>query len=533
MKIRTLHIENYKCFKDFWLDLNVDYNIIVGDNETGKSTLLEAINLALTSQINGKYVSNELSPFMFNQECVTKYLSDINHGINICPYILIELFFIEEDDVIKMKGTNNSKREDACGIFIKIEFDDEFSALYKEYLNDLSKIKHIPMELFKISWYTFAYSNPRSHFINNNALFIENFYQRNQFEQDKILSEIISSSLDNETNVKLALSYRKLKDDFITTNNLESLNSELTECLSCSSPHDTRNVKLSIDITAKSSWDKILTIYQENVPFKFIGKGEQNRIKLLFAIEMKREKASIIMIEEPETNLSYTNMTQLIKAVIENCSKKQLLITTHSTYVMNKIGMNKVIMLSRSEKGIIGDSFENLQKDTYEYFQKMTGFDTLRFVISKKSILVEGPSDDLIIQKAYKNKYNRLPIEDGIDIIAVRGLSFKRFIEIATLLKKQSKMVIDNDGKHKKKRENYKNQYIEVFISEDDENKTLEPQLLKVNSVESLSKIIGVQKDTKEDLLTYMSDNKTDVALKIFMTDEKINFPDYINEAIE
>lgn len=57
MHISRVKIKNFKCFKDtFSLELNNGLNIIVGNNEAGKSTILEAIHLALTGLSNGKYV---------------------------------------------------------------------------------------------------------------------------------------------------------------------------------------------------------------------------------------------------------------------------------------------------------------------------------------------------------------------------------------------------------------------------------------------------------------------------------------------
>ena len=48
MFISKMKIHNFKCYRDFEIDLEEGLNIIVGDNEAGKSTILEAINLALT-----------------------------------------------------------------------------------------------------------------------------------------------------------------------------------------------------------------------------------------------------------------------------------------------------------------------------------------------------------------------------------------------------------------------------------------------------------------------------------------------------
>ena len=47
MHIKKIKIEGFKTFCKFELALNKHLNIIVGDNETGKTSLLEAINLVL------------------------------------------------------------------------------------------------------------------------------------------------------------------------------------------------------------------------------------------------------------------------------------------------------------------------------------------------------------------------------------------------------------------------------------------------------------------------------------------------------
>lgn len=47
------------------------------------------------------------------------------------------------------------------------------------------------------------------------------------------------------------------------------------------------------------------------------------------------------------------------------------------------------------------------------FFKKIAGYDTLRMILCKKAILVEGDSDELIVQKAYMKMHNgKLPIQD-------------------------------------------------------------------------------------------------------------------------
>jgi putative ATP-dependent endonuclease of OLD family len=59
------------------LALNKGINILVGNNEAGKSTIIEAIHLALTDLYNGKYLKNELTQYVFNNEIVTEYIQNL------------------------------------------------------------------------------------------------------------------------------------------------------------------------------------------------------------------------------------------------------------------------------------------------------------------------------------------------------------------------------------------------------------------------------------------------------------------------
>ena len=169
----------------------------------------------------------------------------------------------------------------------------------------------------------------------------------------------------------------------------------------------------------------------------------------------------------------------------------------------------------------------------------------------KKAILVEGDSDELVVQKAYmRNNNGRLPIQDGIDVISV-GTSFLRFLELASILNKKVSVVTDNDGDPNALKTKYSDYlgdnkqpninicYDETVdtgtlkIGEKNYNyNTLEPKLLKANSLNLLNLIFGTQYENEDDLRKYMKHNKTECAMAIFNTSETIVFPNYIMEAI-
>lgn len=89
MYISRIKLHNFKRFKSFDKEFNSGLNILVGDNEVGKSTILEAIHLALTGMYRGRYLKNDLTQYIFNQEAVQGYFQELRDGkypqAPLCP----------------------------------------------------------------------------------------------------------------------------------------------------------------------------------------------------------------------------------------------------------------------------------------------------------------------------------------------------------------------------------------------------------------------------------------------------------------
>lgn len=74
--ITKIRIQGYRIYGDFTLRPNKYLNILVGGNDAGKSTLMEAIGLALNGRIGGRSAQEELHPYWFNKELVDKFLEN-------------------------------------------------------------------------------------------------------------------------------------------------------------------------------------------------------------------------------------------------------------------------------------------------------------------------------------------------------------------------------------------------------------------------------------------------------------------------
>lgn len=544
--IKKIKIENFKCINgSFILDLKDGINILVGNNEAGKSTVLEAIHLALSGIFRGKTIRGNLTQYLFNFEVVSKYLNDIRNGTPTePPFILIELYTDEtlsilEGDKFSEKDTTGK----TTGLALKIAFDEKYREEYNSLITT-GELASLPIEYYDVEWYSFARKPLTSRSIPLKSSFIDVGFSKFQNGSDIYISRIVQNILETEEKTKVAQAYRKIKDQFSKDPSIADINSKITGISKLSS----KEIELTVDLGSRSTWDGSLITQLDNIPFDFIGKGEQAIIKTDLALSNKRaESSSVILIEEPECHISHSRLNQLLKSIKDNYDNKQIIISTHSSFVSNKLGLDNLILLDQPKT----IRFDNLSSKSF--FEKVSGYDTLRLILCKKAILVEGDSDELILQKAYMDINNgRLPIEDEVEIISV-GTSFLRFLEIAEYLKLPVKVVTDNDGDVaalEKKYENYlgkkKKSNIEICYDSNEYTgtltigkkekpfnyNTLEPLLLKENDLNTFNSIFGTSHTNVNDLHKYMKANKTECALNIFSSEEKINYPNYIMQAL-
>lgn len=549
MYITKIRIHNFKRYYGwFELELHKGINIIVGKNEVGKSTIIEAVNLALTGFYHGRYVRNDISQYVFNKRAVDEYLDSIKMGSPIePPFVIIELYF---DDCPEMKGNHNSYHTEQAGLYFKICFDDD---TYREEYNSLlglNDMTTLPVEYYHVIWRSFHRTDITSRMIPYKSALIDSSTQY-QTASDMYVSHIIKNKLEDLDKVSITQSYRKAQQSFMTDASIQNVNAKLAEM----SKIDGQEFSLSVDLSSRRSWEDSLTAYMDKIPFNYIGKGAQCVIKTKLALAQKANvPEGIVLIEEPENHLSFGKLNELIKMISVQADGRQLLVSTHSSFVLNKLGLSSLVLLSETGFCRLGE----LSTETNIYFSKLAGYDTLRLLLCKRSILVEGDSDELVIQRAYKDKYGKLPIEDGVDVLCVRGLAFLRFLEIAKKLNLTVAVATDNDGNVDALKEKYREylgdkavRNIRICFDEtidtaetvgcnnpneslanDFNYNTLEPKMLKANSLDLFRKIFGDRYDTVTKMLRHLHATKSDSGLSFLTTTETLQYPQYIIDAI-
>ncbi len=542
MKITKIKITNFKCYEEtFTLALNDGLNVIVGANESGKTTILEAIQLALTGLLHGRPLKNDVTSYLFNLAAQQNYVQSLGTPSPLPPpAITIELFFAgASSELAELEGNGNSENAKASGVVYKIEFDEEnYKGPYEELVM-AGALNSIPVEYYTTTMRSFARKGITARNIPIKSALIDSSSTRLQNGSDVYVSRIIRDALEEKERASISQAHRKLKEAFVADPNVKLINERITQAARISQ----KAVSISVDLSSQTAWESSLMTYIDLIPFQYIGKGEQCVIKTKLALSAKKNaEATAILLEEPENHLSHARLNELIADLTDQHGQKQIIISTHSSFVANKLGLDHLIVLREGEVARISELKAS------DFFKKLAGYDTLRLALAAKAILVEGDSDELVVQRAYMDvNGGRLPIQDGIDVISV-GTAFLRFLELASKLKIPVAVVTDNDGDTAAVEQKYAayrgSDNVKICFDPDVDTgsltikdkafnyNTLEPKLLKANGRATLNTILGTSAKTDDELRIHMRANKTESALAIFNSTTSITYPNYIQKAI-
>lgn len=528
--ITKIKIQGYRIYRDFQLEPHQKLNLIVGANESGKSTLMEAIALALTGRINGRRVSEELNPYWFNTGIVEEFVQKRNNGEPVAfPEIRIELFFENRDDLQSLCGAINSEvPTTACpGVTLRIKPNRD----YAEELEDWAKIPStiLPVEYYEDDWRLFSDTKITIKPRQLTTAIIDSRTVKSTSGVDYHLREILNDHLELPERAAISLAYRQVKAS-MSDDALKNVNERIGELHA--SLHD-QPISLAMDQSARSSWESSVTPHVNNVPFSMSGQGQQAAIKISLAMNKHSEKANFVMIEEPENHLSHTSLTTLLSRIESLAGdQQQLFITTHSSFVLNRLGLDSLLLMGTSS----APKMPELDPDAVSYFQKLPGYDTLRIVLANKIVLVEGPSDEIIFERIFKDIYGKRPMECGVDVLSMRGLSLKNCLKLCSALNKTVAALRDNDGTSPEELRDEVAEWLvdgrrDLFIGAVEHGETLEPQLVNFNGEQTLRGILGIQ--NRADLSTWMEREKTEGALRIAESQQQIVPPDYMIAAAE
>ncbi|GBR75718.1 putative AAA family ATPase [Candidatus Termititenax persephonae] len=513
--IKKVKLHNFKRFKDYCIEFDEKLNLLIGDNESGKSSILSAIDLVLSGSTN-KVKTLGLEE-LFNAEVVDNFLKSNKHYKDL-PQLYVEIYLNEQNNH-QLNGKYNSDGIITDGLVMQCKPNDEVSNEISDILNQTEL--NFPFEYYIISFKTFEGTSYTSYKKFLSHIIIDNSQISSEYAIKEYVHKMYLAHATGVERSKYQNEYRKHKREF-TEDVLANLNCKITD------------YSFAVKNTSKANIETDLTLTQNSIYIENKGKGTQCFIKTEFALNKASDDLNVILLEEPENHLSHVNMKKLINKII-SMQDKQLILTSHNSLISARLDLRKAILLN-SNNDTTPATLKDTSEQTAKFFIKAPDNNILEFVLAKKVILVEGNAEYMLIEAMYEKIKLSKPADDNVHIISVGGISFKHYLNIAKILKIKTAVIRDNDKDCQSNcvdnYSNYVTNEIKVFFDLDNSNNTFEVCIYKNNAkiCDDLFKADRKRLSVQD----YMLRRKTEVAFKLL--ENKINdivIPDYIQEAIK
>ena len=432
MKISRVQIENYRNLRN--VDVTLE-NIVtlIGENNSGKSNFLRAIALPLASDDNNS--NKRLSWYDINREAKAIYYNfikvnkdaildgtfDKDDFIATIPTVTITLTFQPED----------TEHYDIKNILVVEDVNEDVGLItYHFYVKDIEKlIEHIravlqnnddddnvqmsllPMESYSYSLTSNKSGNNIPHETYTRFRSVSLPAERDSFASNadrlgsKALIDILKDGLKPDSQGKIE---RKYTEFFKTVQEEGQLDNVLNWQKYTDIPHANdffQKINILPNMPQISSILGSIRLGYDNDNMFEQGLGHRNLVLMAVILnsylnEEHEISFRLVTVEEPEAHLCNSNvllMTNLFNIFSHKNKYTQIIYSTHNTEFVNKLGLEKVIVF---HNGVAYNLGKELSDDDRDYLTKNPNTDILTVLYSKKIILVEGLTEELLI-KAY------------------------------------------------------------------------------------------------------------------------------------
>lgn len=567
MYIRKVEIQNYRCFSKFTAPNLSQITVIIGENESGKSSFFSALSLPLSGS-NISFNQKRLKVSDINSQSILSFYKAViekkpdNELAGLIPKVFVKVEIVDPKDQYEEALLQKWLSVDPSGKVYEIRYDfkpksdEDLIAAVKELLKDTTSVDEarwftFPVELFEYEVVStnnskqIAFNELKRLSINNISAERDDFSEGNTMKANSLLTRMLIATLKEPEKAAINNAYTDFfkaiehTETFKKIINLEpefknfSSHVDDIECI----PNLPNLKNILSNITLKTG-DEFL--YQR-------GLGERNLIYIILLFEFyKTEKRyfNVCCIEEPESHLGVNNLrlaTDFIyKSTKTENSLLQTFVSSHNPSVINKLNISNVIVFS-GEKAI---SFQDCPDDLIDYLRKRPNFDILKLLFADRIILVEGPTEEMLINSFLFNESESLNV---IEVISVGQKGFKTFLDIWLRVNKGNKgkrigiiRDFDNQPKAKGEHDEYDTDNENICVRTTIRY-TLENDLVDAGgNLKILAKIFSLGAGaTVDDVSEYMIDAKTNSMLTLCdaILDEKnpieLELPKYIQDVVE
>lgn len=499
MRLIEIKLKNFRCYKDLTSIKVGDLTCILGKNDVGKSTILEALDAFFNDNIDKGDLNTDLETGIIEITCVFDEIPKklvLDSSVETSPV---------DECILNANGHLEVKKEFKIGKSISKATQIVANHPIHEKLQNLLSLKNTPLKNLADEIEADLEGVNRS----KNPPLRKAIREKIESEID-IIEIKVDGSLDSDNNLKTIWSklktYLPVFSIFKVDKNIDDKDKDVQDPMkhavkeSLAVPRivelleeiekevrekstevaeltieklkdidESLAEKLKSDFNKSPAWDRIfdLTLLNEkNIPLNKRGSGVKRLVLLsFFQAQAQKRKAEnnapsiIYAIEEPETSQHPNHQLILIKAFQELSEQDnvQVLFTTHSSNLVKEIPVESLIYLHIDEElqinyGVNEDS-EGINEDTLDKIIKSLGVLPNPRDTVDKLLFVEGNHDiNALIEYSrilHENDDTVINISqcENIAYVISGGSSLKFYIDHKYLsgLGKAEMHIYDND----------------------------------------------------------------------------------------
>ncbi|MBC2703730.1 AAA family ATPase [Desulfobacula sp.] len=480
MHIEKLIIKNYRNFKNLEVELK-PFTLIIGENNIGKTNFLNALGLIFSQDITF-FKKRNLEIDDINYQAIENFKKElINDKIPISDIeipsveVIAELVGFNEDQESVVADWAINKKLDRVKITYlfhpKVELKDWIQK-ERDRLNTLNNERQLSKEdlikniNFPISKYNYTIYGGLNQTKQIDFYFLKMLkYEFLDAIRDvkkeltangnyRMLYKVLTNREDGKYQDILD-AIGELDTTVKANSELKNIENQISKYLAKTSLVEKENQnKIEFQFSNLEEYDilkKLSLLYGDSpLTIERNGTGRNNLlfISLILSHLINAKKDGVyyrlIGIEEPEAHLHPHLQEHLAKNIEEEVSQKlQLIITSHSTHIINKLSLNNTVIFFNEENNVkchyILDGFERFKngnlksksKKHVRYLERYLDSTKSTMFFARNIILVEGISEQILVPQLFEQYSNGISLEKiGCSVVNVNGVAFSHFLEI-------------------------------------------------------------------------------------------------------
>lgn len=451
MFLSLLQIKNFRCFDGHVHDIafKKGLNVLVGENDSGKSAIMDAIKIVLGT--------TDMNWYRIDQEDF--YKEDLTLEIEI---------------TCKFEDLN----EDESGAFLEClsyeDVDKKVPCLYLHWRCKYLTSFKPPRPVANIS--TGKDGNGTAPSVEAKELLritylraLRDAYSEMQSGKHSRLSQIMQhvSVMDQGENKyqegsdihKLSIAgIADLSNELLANHPaLDLVNREMTTILQENMLLKRDNVKTRLEVAGANAnklqkemalLEKLDLAVDKNSSEMCgkVGLGTSNIMSMACELLLHKEaegenKSCFLLIEEPEAHIHAQRQLKLIQS-LENESEKgnrQMIITTHAPLLASVVKLSNIVIVKSGEAYSLAEEYTQLDGDDYVFLEKYLDATKANLFFARSVVIVEGPGEALLLPTLAKLLGYSFT-DYGTSLVDVRSTGLRRYARIFQR-KDQSKLL--------------------------------------------------------------------------------------------